>query len=77
MAIKRDAVLVRHYAAQLGLTVNIYTKGKAQHFVFLRPNKHGNLEPASVNTIEYDIVGVNAALAWIYGYTSATLSYRA
>jgi hypothetical protein len=76
MTTKRDAALVRHYAAQLGLTVNEYTKGRAQHFIFLRQRANGYLEPAGVNLADYDIVGVNAALAWLSGFAIAT-HYRA
>jgi hypothetical protein len=76
MATKRDSALVRHYAAQLGLTVNEYTKGKTPHFIFLRQRADGYLEPAGATLADYDIVGVNAALAWLSGFAIAT-HYRA
>mgnify|MGYP001060963614 CR=1 FL=1 len=71
MAIKRDAALVRHYAAQLGLTVNEYARGKTRRFVFLHKNADGQLTPAGINAVDYDILGIGAALAWLAGYAAA------
>ena len=76
MTTKRDSALVRHYAAQLGLTVNEYTKGKTPHFIFLRRRADGYLEPAGATLADYDVVGANAALAWLSGFAIATRMHR-